>query len=579
MSSTTAPIANRSDPGGAREGAGRARIGALEMLVAAATLGLAGTVFFFHLGAYGLWEPDEARYAEIAREMLALREGLVPHLNYVAYIEKPPLLYWLTAGSFKLFGLNELAARMVPAASSLVSVLATLWFATRGFGRRHGIMAAAILATAPLYAVMAQVLTTDMLLSALVTVAGFALFFHYQRSGGWCWLAYVAMALAALTKGPIGIAMPAASMAIFLLWQGELRGSIRRFHALAGLVLMLAIAAPWFVIVSVKEPGFAYFYFVGEHLGRIFEPSYSHGGPFYYYLAVLAGGLLPWSLLVPFLTWRRLAPSPARRFCVVSSIVIVGGFSLASAKLIPYVLPAFPPLAVLLADGIVSCAWPQESAARGVPAPDSRILIEAGPLLSLIGAGVIIAALKAASFSTPYAMLAQPAMYAIGGILVFGGAMTTLAFLARLTGAGLSLIVVTMAGALCAGTWARLYTEPLRSYAALSRTIEERASGATLICYHQYVQGLPFYTHQRVVMVKEPLELKFGADRAPDAAEYFLRSDEDLLYLWDRPGEKVLVLDAFDLARLKSRLGTFTVIGAEHTKRAIVNSSEQLARD
>ena len=85
---------------------------------------IAGVTFFFHLGAFGFWEPDEARYGEIAREMLALRDYIVPHLNYVAYVEKPPLLYWVTAVSFRIFGINEFAARLIPAISAMLGLLA-----------------------------------------------------------------------------------------------------------------------------------------------------------------------------------------------------------------------------------------------------------------------------------------------------------------------------------------------------------------------------------------------------------------------------------------------------------------------
>ena len=130
----------------------------------------------FHLGSFGLWEPDEARYAEIAREMLQSGNMLVPHLNYVAYVEKPPLLYWLTTLSFWIFGVSEFAARLPVALSAIAGILATYLFALRAFGRRHAILAAAILATTPLYALMAQVLTTDMTLTALVTIATFALY-------------------------------------------------------------------------------------------------------------------------------------------------------------------------------------------------------------------------------------------------------------------------------------------------------------------------------------------------------------------------------------------------------------------
>ena len=538
---------------------------------------IAGLIFFFHLGAYGFWEPDEARYGEIAREMLVLRGFIVPHLNYVAYVEKPPLLYWLTALSFRVFGINEFAARLVPAMSALLGVLATFIFAGRVMGRRRAAMAAAILATAPLYAVMAQVLTTDMLLSALTTIAIFALFLHYQEGGIWCWIAYLAMALATLTKGPVGIALPALTMVVFLAWERALKGAIRRFHAIAGAMLVLAVIAPWFVAISIREPGFLEFYFVGEHLRRILDSSFSHGEPVYFYIPVIVGGLLPWSLLVPFLTWRRMTPNPARRYCVIASLVIIGTFSASSGKLIPYVIPAFPPIAALLADGIIACAWPDEW--RPLRSPDSRILMESGPLLGLLGAGVIIAALEAASFRTPYPMLLQPELFAIGGILVFGAAMTTVAFSARLTGAGLSLIVLTLAGALSAGTWARLAAEPLRSYASLSRAVAERAPSAQIICYHRYVQGLPFYTRRRVIVVGPLSELRFGAERATDASDYFFTSDADLLRLWNRPGDTVVVLDAGDLARLKDRLGNFTLLAVEHTKRAIVNHGEQLAHE
>ncbi len=526
-----------------------------EVLTAPAVLVVATLIFFYHLGAYGFWEPDEARYGEIAREMLALRDFIVPHLNYVAYVEKPPLLYWLTASSFRIFGLDEFAARLIPALSALLGVLATFIFVDRTMGRRRATVAAAILATAPVYAVMAQVLTTDMLLTALVTIALFALFLHYQEGGAWCWIAYCAMGLATLTKGPVGIALPGLTTAIFLWWEGALRNSMRRFHAIGGAAVVVAIAAPWFVAISIREPGFLDFYFIGEHLRRVFDSSFSHGEPFYFYVPVIVAGLLPWSLLVPFLTWRKMPPEASRRFCVIASLVIVGAFSAASGKLIPYVLPAFPPLAVLIADGIASCAWPAKS--QMLRSPDSRILMEAGLLLGLLGAGVIVAAIEASSFATPYLMLTQPALFAVGGVLVFGGAMTALAFSARLPGAGLSLIVITLAGALCMGTWARLEAEPLRSYAGISKAVAERAPNARLICYHRYVQGLAFYTRRRVILVGGLSELRFGAARAKDAHNYFFSSDSDLLRLWNQPGETVIMLDADDLARLKRSPGHF----------------------
>jgi 4-amino-4-deoxy-L-arabinose transferase-like glycosyltransferase len=543
----------------------------------AAIVALSLAICLFHLGSFGLWEPDEARYAEIAREMLQNGNLLVPHLNYVAYVEKPPLLYWLTTLSFWTFGVSEFAARLPVALSAITGILATYFFALRAFGRRHAILAAAILATTPLYALMAQVLTTDMTLTALVTIATFSLYLHWHEGGRWCWIAYVAMGLAVMTKGPVGAALPILSMLIWLAWNRELRGAIARFRAVPGLLLTTLIAAPWFVAMTIREPGFADFYFIGEHLRRVFDSDYSHSEAFYFYFPVLAIGMLPWTLLVPFLTWREATGNPARSFCLVAAGVTVVAFSCATAKLIPYVLPAIPPLAVLIADGLVSCGWPAADSRAARRPPDSRILIESGPMLALLGVGVIVAAIAAPQFRTPYVMAARQAMFAIGAILLAGGAVTTWMFIARRTAAGLGAIVVTLALALIAGGWARLETEPMRSYAALSRTISEKAPDADIICYHRYVQSLAFYNRKRVVLLGGRTELDFGSQLDPDARQWFINNDDQMFRRWERPGPTVVVLDAGDLARMKERFGDFDLIAAEGKKRAIMRR-ERISR-
>jgi 4-amino-4-deoxy-L-arabinose transferase-like glycosyltransferase len=542
----------------------------------AAVTAISIAIFFSHLGSYGLWEPDEARYAEIAREMATGGSWIIPHLNYVAYVEKPPLLYWLTTISFHIFGINEFAARLPVAISALIGVLATYLFTLRTFGRRRAILAAAILATSPIYAVMAQVLTTDMLLTAMVTVASFAFFLHWREGGRWCWLAYLAMGLGVMTKGPVGVVLPVLSIVLFLAWNRELRGALGRFHVIPGLALTILIAAPWFVAMTIREPGFFDFYFIGEHVRRVFETDYSHSEAFYFYLPVLAIGLLPWSMLVPFLTWRSLPKNPARRFCLIAAAVTLIAFSCASAKLIPYILPAIPPLAVLIADGLASCAWPRTDS--DPPAPDSRILIEAGPMLVLMGLGVVIAANLANQFRTPYVAAAQSAMYAIGAILIVGGTITAMFFFKQRSSAGLAAIVLTIAIALIAGGWARLETEPLRSYATLSRAIAEKAPDATIICYHRYVQSLAFYNRRRIVLLGVRTELDFGARLDPDIHQWFLSKDDQMFKLWEEPGAKVVVLDAGDLARMKERFGDYDLIASEGRKRAILRR-EIITRD
>ncbi|HUO05053.1 MAG TPA: glycosyltransferase family 39 protein [Candidatus Binataceae bacterium] len=533
---------------------------------------LSSALFLFHLGSFGLWEPDEGRYAEIAREMIESGGLIVPHLNYVAYIEKPPLLYWATALSMRIFGVNEFAARLPVAIAAVIGVLAGYYFVYRVFDRRRAILAAAILATSPLYAVLAQTLTTDMMLAAMVTIAWFALFLHWREGGRWCWIAYVAMALAVLAKGPVGAALPILATAAFLLWNRELRGSIGRFRVIPGIALMLAIAAPWFVVAAIREPGFTDFYFIGEHLRRALDPTYSHTEPFYFYFPVIVLGLLPWSLMSPLFAWSEVPPNPARRFCICAATVTIAAFSCANAKLIPYVLPAAAPISVLIADGIATCAWPAPGARAAVRPPDSRILREVGPLLSLMGVAAIASAIEAAHFRTPYVMAVRPALVAIGLIMLAGGMVATAMFRARRAAAGLAAITITMAFALIAGGWARIDAEPLRSYADLSRTVAMKEPDATLICYHRYVQSLAFYNRRRVILVGQLNELDFGAKRADDAAQWFPTTDEQLLALWKQPKKSVLLIDQPELERLGARLAPYELIAAEGRKRAIIKS-------
>jgi len=538
----------------------------------ASLLGLAAAIFFFHLGSYGLWEPDEARYAEIAREMLASGNFVVPHLNYVAYVEKPPLLYWMGAAWMVVLGVNEYSARLTPALAALAGVLMTWVFARRTIDPGRALLAGAILATSVLYAVMAQVLTTDMLLTAAITAALFSMFLHWREGGRWCWIGYVAIALGVLTKGPVAIVIPALTVAIFLWWQGELRGALRRFHVLAGAAIVVIIAAPWFVAVSLREPGFVDFYFVGEHLRRFWEPSYSHGEPFYYYVPVMAAGMMPWTLMAPLVAWRGLARTPVDRFCVVAAVVILALFSAASSKLIPYILPALPPLAVLLADGILARALPH--GAGGVTPGAYRAFVSAGVILALAGLAAIATGLIAPSLTSPYLIYARPALLALGLIGAAGGALVAESFRHWRVEAGFAAFVAVAAIGLCAGSYARLEAEPLRSYAVLARAVAGRAPDATLICYPRYVQALPFYTHRRAILVGAPTELSFGAARAADSSSYFFHSEDDVMRLWNMPGPAVLVVDVRELRELRSRLGRFTVIGAEWHKRAILKARE-----
>jgi 4-amino-4-deoxy-L-arabinose transferase-like glycosyltransferase len=532
---------------------------------------LGGLIFFYNLGAYGLWEPDEARYAEIAREMIVTHNFVVPHLNYVAYVEKPPLLYWLTAASMRVLGVNQFAARLPNALAAILGLFATFFFTFKVFDRRRALMAGVILATSGLYAVMAQVLTTDMLLTAAITVAIFALYLHWREGGRWCWVMYVAVALGILTKGPVAAAIPLIVGLVFLWWERDFKGWVRRFHLIGGIILVLVLATPWFAALSLKVPGYFDFYFIGENIRRFLQPGYSHTEPIYYYVPVILLGALPWTLTVPLIRWRQLSPNPARRFCLIAVGVVFVFFSLAHAKLSPYIMPALPPLAVVLADGLMR--FDEESgfsSARSILSPDIRRLAIIGAVVGIAGVATLEVSLHAADFRTPYVMQVRPALDAAAAIAIIAGLVCWMAFWWRRLKIGLAIIVIASASLFVVGSYGRLMATPLRSYAALVRAIQARAPNATLVCYPRYLQSLPFYTGRRVVLVGDPTELSFGAAHASDADQYFFKNQASLLRLWRQPRPTVLVLDRSVFPGLSSKLGDYTVIAVDRKKIAVM---------
>ncbi|HEY2106256.1 MAG TPA: glycosyltransferase family 39 protein [Candidatus Binataceae bacterium] len=556
-------------PGSADAGAARRR----ELTECAALGLLALAAFFFHLGSYGLWEPDEGRYAEIAREMMVTGNFIVPHLNYVPYIEKPPLLYWTTSLAFHFLGTNEFAARLVPALSALLGVIVTYWFGRRIFDHRRGLLAAAILITSPLYATMAQVLTTDMLLTAMLSVAFFAFYLQWREGGRW-WIAlYLAMALAVLTKGPVGAFVPVLAGILFLWRQGALRGGLGKFHVVAGTLILAAMVLPWFAVVAIRLPGFLDFYIIGEHFRRVFVASYSHDQPFYFFLPVIIVGLMPWSICFPLLLHGTRGP--ARAWCAIVSGLVLVLFSAAQAKLIPYILPALPPIALLLSDSIL-CAIENRSA-HGMPhhTRDTAFITTLGPALGVAGIGCLAVAGAAPYFHNRDITILARVVALSGVMILIGGAASSVAFIRGRFETGLTMIVVAVVATLLAGTYGRIEVEALHSYAPLSRELASRAPDATLIDYHRYPQAIPFYTRRRVLLAGPFLsELRFGAEHSADRGRYFLNSDADLLAMWARDRSAVLIIDEGDLKRLAPQLGPIRIIAAQGHKRAVASVGE-----
>src|SRR5258708_5120973 len=246
---------------GRRGSADRVRSSASRLWILLAVFALG---WFCNLGYRHLIKPDEGRYAEIPREMVVSGDWLTPRLNGYKYFEKPALQYWITAAAFTAFGQNEGAARLWPGLTGFLGVLLVFWAGKRLFAPPAGLYGAAVASSCALYVAIGHVLTLDMALTFFLSASVFAFAVAQQDSGEserrrWMLVAWAAAALAVMTKGLIGIVLPAGAVALYVLIERDWK-LLGRLHVLCGGLLFLPIAAPWFIAVSLANPEFLRFF-------------------------------------------------------------------------------------------------------------------------------------------------------------------------------------------------------------------------------------------------------------------------------------------------------------------------------
>jgi len=318
-----------------------------------------GLMFLERPGSW-LIDPDEPRYAEIPREMLATGDFLTPRLNGVHYFEKPPLLYWVNAGFIRLGGHNPFAARLavrLAAVGSAFALLAGLGAA----GSLTGLYAAVIFLSAPLAFGLSRVNLTDGLLTFAMTLSLVSVLWFLRRreanqgTAGPAILLGVSVAAAVMTKGLIGIVFPGL---VFLVWVA-LVGEWRRVRDLVlswATPVFFGLAAPWFILMEKANPGFSRFFFIHEHFQRYATSEAHRPGPVYFFVGLFLVGFLPWTLflgpaLKRFSRFDRNIFREHREelFYLLWLAVILLFFSFSHSKLIPYILPVFPAAAALVA--------------------------------------------------------------------------------------------------------------------------------------------------------------------------------------------------------------------------------------
>ncbi len=556
--------------------------------------GVAALLYFTGLGRPALWEPDEGRYAEVAREMLVQGDYVTPRNDWVRYFEKPPLVYWVTAGAMKIFGANEFAARAPAALFSTGQVAVTEALGEAMFGPIAGVMAAVALALSPLFFAFARFATPDPALAFFFTAA-LASFYMAAKSGYtsaefgslrrcdgrnwmnlwmvlWMVLAAALLGLGTLAKGPVALALGGAVALVWLVIEGRAREAFT-IPWLRCAIVYLAITAPWFVLAAERNAGFLQFFFVHEHVQRYLESTEHEWGP-YFFVIVVAGGMWPWLYFVPLglhdlrsgdddepaVTNRR----SALIFLLIWFGLVIIFFSIPRSKLGEYILPAFPPIAIIAGYGLSRLS---EMDGGRV----DHLMIRFVILNAVIGVAMALSAPTLIRYGISRVLLRDAAVAGFGLLAGAAGAAIASRFRrsAAATAVPVALGVLLAMGALMK---AREDAAPMFSYRTLARAIGPViGDGCALASYRHQVQSLPFYTHQRERLVGYRGELAPFGDSA-DARGSFVASDTDLETLWGSNACVVVVANRGDLPRLKLILTPApSIIGCEGKKFALLN--------
>jgi 4-amino-4-deoxy-L-arabinose transferase-like glycosyltransferase len=344
---------------------------------------LLSSVLLYPSLAFPLFEPDETRYAEIPREMLARGDWIVPYLQGQPYLDKPPLLYWLVMVSDGLLGVDILSARLVTALAVQLTFLLVYFLARRSIGRRAAFWGTLLLVLAPGFTGMGRFLILDGLLTLWIVLSQLAVF-EAVRMGRfrWSWwlVGATACALGILTKGPVALVLLAPPIWLYRrLSANRVPLGWRRLLAFTGIVFVLVI--PWYVAVCLRMPAFARHFLWEHNLVRFLSP-FDHLQPIWYYGPVVLFGLLPGTLLlVPFLRFMLTSDktAAARRSPELGFMLLAGGwsvffFTLSGCKLPTYVVPAFPPLCLSLGVFVAATKWHKLPWFRGVLAGSFALL-------------------------------------------------------------------------------------------------------------------------------------------------------------------------------------------------------------
>ncbi|MER3434160.1 MAG: glycosyltransferase [Leptolyngbya sp. ERB_1_1] len=331
-------------------------------------LALGGITFFNQLGTIGLVDETEPLFVEAARQMTVTGDWITPYFNQATRFDKPPLIYWLMAIAFQIFGVNEWAARL-PSAIAGTALVGFCFYVIKRLvpSRIAPYLGSAIVAFNLMTLFFGRLGYSDMVLSACFGGALLSFFLGYVESDlRWYRAFFVLMGLAVLTKGPVGVVLPSAIVILFLVWVRKLREVLRDMKPLQGIGIFLLVSVPWYVLAYIQNGNAFIQSFFGVHnVDRFTSVVNQHSGAWYYHLMIVLIGFFPWSLCLPASIAYVLKPSKGKQeprtrsrapgaaqhfgeFALVWFAVVLIFFTIAVTKYITYTLPLYPAAAILV---------------------------------------------------------------------------------------------------------------------------------------------------------------------------------------------------------------------------------------
>lgn len=516
-------------------------------------------VLLYQLGSAALFEPDEGRNAEKAREILLLNDWVTPHENFYPVLDKPIFFYWLIALSYKLFGLSEWTARLPSLLSALGCVLLIYLFSRSHWGRWVALWSALVLVTSVEFFLLARIVIFDMLLTLFQTVALLAFYEaahteNRRRRVAFCLTLYLALGAGTLVKGLVAVVIPGIVFFLFILLRGRW-DILRRIYLIPGAGVFLAVVLPWYLQADAQNPGYLNYYLWAEHFGRYTSATFDRSEPWYYFIVVGLVGFFPWTLILPWIIkhfWRRGWDDKTLYLVLWVSVPLLF-FSASHSKLPHYILPIFPALSIMAGAILVGLDEQSPSKLRA-PMISIWVVQSLNAVYLLLGSfypGILAPQIRGRFSDMAYVLW----LYAIVSLLI-------LAYMARrrMSQDRMPQDVIYLAQVVGLAVFFVFLTEVMIS-TALDRSAKTTAmavlshlrAGEQVVFFETYMSGLPFYLD-----AKRPVWLiTHGNKKRTFLGNYYaIGKRHNPVTPW---GEAIFNLDKFG-EQWKSRTRPFLVI-------------------